>query len=135
MPRNPKLKSREGSRRKEVPYTMPLPDGRTLLVLVPAPWTETDQSGELAFKPDAVRLLDRVRTLAIRTPKAPTPGFILTLREALGLTQRELGERVGVDKMTVSRWERGTVRPSAAAVRALDRLRRQAARHGVVIAA
>ncbi|MFN0012213.1 MAG: helix-turn-helix domain-containing protein [Phycisphaerales bacterium] len=58
-----------------------------------------------------------------------------TLREALGLTQAQLSERLGVDSMTVSRWERGTVKPSPAAVKALDKLRRDAGRRGTVIAA
>jgi DNA-binding transcriptional regulator YiaG len=121
--------------RDDVPYTMRLPDGRTLFILIPARWCELDVSGEVAFKPDAVRLLDRVRVMAMRTPRSPTPGLILTLREALGLTQTQLGDRIGVDKMTVARWEWGKVRPSAAAMKALDKIRREAARKGVVVAA
>lgn len=31
-------------------------------------------------------------------------------RHALGLSQQKLAERLGVAKMTVSRWERGTLR-------------------------
>jgi DNA-binding transcriptional regulator YiaG len=94
-----------------------------------------DVTGELLFKPEAVRFLDRVRVLAMRVPKSPTPGFILTLREALGLTQVEYAARLGVDSMTVSRWERGAIKPGPAAIRALDKLRRESARRGVVIAA
>lgn len=135
----PKKRTKNGGAgrtiRDDVPYTMRLPDGRTLFVLIPARWCELDVSREIAFKPDAVRLLDRVRVMAMRMPKAPTSGFILTLREALGLTQTALAERVGVDKMTVARWEWGKVEPSAPAVKALDRLRREAARRGIVIAA
>lgn len=119
----------------DVPYTAKLPDGRTLFVLVPAKWCEQDATGEVLFKPPAIRLLDRVQAMAMRTPAAPTPGYILSLREALGLTQVEFGARLGVDSMTVSRWERGAVRPGPAAVKALERLRRAAGRRGTVIAA
>jgi DNA-binding transcriptional regulator YiaG len=121
--------------RDDVPFTAKLPDGRTLFVLVPAKWCELDVTGEVLFTPDAARFIDRVQALAMRTPKAPTPGYIRTVREALGMTQVELAERVGVDSMTVSRWERGTVRPSPAAAKALDRLRRRAGRRGVSFAA
>lgn len=119
----------------DVPYTMRLPDGRTLLVLLRREWCSLDVTGELLFKPAAVRFLDRLRAMTMDIPKAPSPGFILTLREALGLTQAQLGERIGVDPMTVSRWERGSVRPGPAALRALDKLRRDAGRRGTVIAA
>lgn len=120
---------------EDVPFTAKLPDGRTLFVLVPAKWCELDVGGEVLFKPEAIRLLDRVQALALRTPKAPTPGYIRTLREALGLTQAALAERLGVDAMTVSRWERGTVKPRASAVKAMDKLRRESGRRGVTIAA
>ena len=120
----------------DVPHTMKLPDGRTLYVEVPGRWTTTDKSGEIAFLPEAVRFLDRIRAMATRLDAqggCPSPGFITSLREALGLTQQEMAERIGVDKMTVSRWERGTLRPSPESLAALERLRRQAARRGVLI--
>lgn len=120
---------------QDVPYTMRLPSGRTLLVLIPAQWCETDPSGATAFKPEAVRLLDRIRVTVTSLPHAPTPGYIRTLREALGLTQTQLAHRLGVDKMTVARWEWGKMKPSTAAVKALDKLRRDAGRRGTVIAA
>jgi transcriptional regulator with XRE-family HTH domain len=63
----------------------------------------------------------------------PSPGYITRLREGLGLTQKELGLRIGVDKMTVSRWERGTLRPSGESLAALEKARREAVRKGVAL--
>lgn len=40
-------------------------------------------------------------------------------RKSKGLTQRQLGDLVGVDTLTVSRWERGAVRPTIANLAAL----------------
>ncbi|MCK4661021.1 MAG: helix-turn-helix domain-containing protein [Phycisphaerae bacterium] len=122
--------------RPDHPYTMKLPDGRTLFVEIPGRWVTRDRSGKPAFSSPAVQFLDRVRVLAMpfgaqRT--APSPGYITTLREALGLTQKEMGERLGVDKMTVSRWERGTIRPRDDSLASLERLRRQTVRKGVTI--
>ncbi len=126
-------KPHESLSRPDVPYTMKLPDGRTLFVEVPGRWTRTDRSGETAFLPEGVRFLDRVRTLATKLQRPPSPGFLRTLREALGLTQVEMGERVGVDSMTVSRWERGALRPGESSLEALEGLRRAAVRKGVVL--
>jgi len=117
MTTQPKRKWRRGRPRAEqlsnpdLPYTMKLPDGRTLYV----------------------DFLDRVRALAIKLDRPPSPGYITALREALGLTQQEFGERVGVDKMTVSRWERGALRPSDESLEAIENLRRQTVRHSVTI--
>jgi hypothetical protein len=119
----------------DVPYTMRLPDDRTVFVLVPGQWCGRDRDGEITFKPEAVRFLDRVLVMAMKVPKAPTPGFIRTMRHALGLGQREFGERVGVDKMTVYRWERGTVKPGPDALKGLERLRKEVGRKGIILAA
>jgi len=112
---------------------MKLPDGRTLYIEVPGRWTSTDRSGETTFLPEAVRFLDQVRVLAMKPVRKPGPGYITTLREALGLTQAELGKRLGVDKMSVSRWERGVIRPSSESLGALETLRREAVRKGVLL--
>ena len=122
--------------RPDYPFTAKLPDGRTLFVSIPGRWTTTDRSGETVFLPPAVRFIDRICALAMSLDDAkrpPSPGFVTTLREALGLTQAEFGARIGVDKMTVSRWERGTLRPSAASLAAMERIRAEAVRKGVVI--
>jgi len=42
-------------------------------------------------------------------------------RVRLGLTQRQVADRVGVDPVTISRWERGVSAPhSPAIIRALE---------------
>jgi transcriptional regulator with XRE-family HTH domain len=45
-------------------------------------------------------------------------GRLRTARRSAGLTQKQLAEAVGVESITVSRWERGVTSPS------LSRLRR-----------
>lgn len=120
---------------EDFPFTLRLPDGRTLFVLVPAKLCERDVSGEVVFLPDALRFIDRIQSLAMRTPDRPTPSYIRTLREALGLTQAGLAARLGVNKMTVARWEWGKSHPAPEAVRSLDALRRAASRRGIVLAA
>ncbi len=118
---------------RRMPYTMRLPDRRTLYVEVPGRWVTKDRGGEMAFLPEGVRFLDRVRALAVKLDRAPSPGYILTLREALGLTQREMGDRLGVDPLTVSRWERGEVRPRKKSLATLEKVRREAVKKGVVL--
>jgi hypothetical protein len=119
----------------DLPYTMKLPDGRTLYVEVPGRWVTIDRDGSSAFLPGGVAFLDRLRALAIKLDRPPGPGFITALREALGLTQKEFGKQLGVDKMTVSRWERGTLRPSDESLAVIEELRRRAVRRGVTIPA
>lgn len=52
----------------------------------------------------------------------PTPAEIRALRTRLGLTQAELGERLGVSFASINRWENGQARPSALAVAKLAEL-------------
>lgn len=42
-----------------------------------------------------------------------TPRLVLRARRLQGLTQEQFGQRLGVEASTVSRWERGKMRPSA----------------------
>lgn len=122
--------------RLDFPYTMRLPDGRTVCVEVPGRWVTAERDGTPAFLPDGVAFLDRVRALFLSVlDRPPSPGYITRLREGLGLTQRTFGERIGVDKMTVSRWERGTMRPSEEALRVIEKLRKDAVRRGVALPA
>jgi len=50
---------------------------------------------------------------------------IKTLRKKLKLTQKGLAEQVGVDQVTVNRWENEARKPSRMAVRQLERLMRK----------
>lgn len=47
---------------------------------------------------------------------------IADLRQALQLTQTELADQMGVTAMTVSRWERGLVEPTASGYISLGNL-------------
>lgn len=114
-------------------FTMKIPDGRTLAVAIPGRWTADDRDGSILLLPEAVKFLDRLQALAMRTNPAPTPGYITSLREALGMTQTEFGKRIGVAEMTVSRWERGEVRPGAESVAAIEKLRGEQLAKGVIL--
>lgn len=48
--------------------------------------------------------------------------FITELRKEQGLTQEQLGEKIGVTNKTISRWETGTYLPPADALLALSEL-------------
>lgn len=57
-----------------------------------------------------------IAAMAVRIgPKKPVRVYLAAWREELGLTQQELGDRIGkgIDKGTVSRWERSKRIPSA----------------------
>jgi DNA-binding transcriptional regulator YiaG len=82
--------------------------------------------------PPAVRAIDRLRALFTAQPRI-TPGFIISLRETLGLTQEQFAGKLGVAKMTVSRWECGRMRPGPAMVAAILDMRARARRRGVKI--
>jgi DNA-binding XRE family transcriptional regulator len=106
-------------------------DGRTVAVDIPGSMIVRDRDGEVAFTPDGVRFLDHLRALFMPLDRAPSPAFIRRLREALGMSQQVFGDRVGVDKLTVARWEWGKLKPSKESIRAIQKIRAQAIRRGV----
>jgi DNA-binding transcriptional regulator YiaG len=118
-----------------VPYTMKLADGRVVYIELPRRWVTRERGGEMALSPQAVAFLDKLRALSARLTDAPSPGFLASLRAGLGMTQKSMGQAIGVDRLTVSRWERGELRPSSASLTALERLRQKAVRRGVTLAA
>jgi DNA-binding XRE family transcriptional regulator len=106
----------------DLPYVVPFGEHGMLAISLRAAWLKPDRSGRPLLLPPAVRALDRLRAV-FTAQENPTPGFIISLREALGLTQDQFGRKLGVAKMTVSRWECGRMRPSpsmTAAIRALQ---------------
>jgi transcriptional regulator with XRE-family HTH domain len=56
--------------------------------------------------------------MTVGTESAGLGARLRTARRSAGLTQRQLAEAIGVESITVSRWERGVTTPS------LPRLRR-----------
>ena len=49
-------------------------------------------------------------------------GRLRTARRSVGLTQKQLAEELGVESITVSRWERGVTAPSLARLRRVAEL-------------
>jgi DNA-binding transcriptional regulator YiaG len=117
------------------PVTIRLNDQRTLFVELPQSMIRRDRDGSIGYTLEGVRFMDKLRALAMEVPPEPSPGHIAALRDALGMTQKTFGEKLGVDKLTVSRWERGDVKPSPESAKRLKAIRRDAARKGVIVAA
>ena len=116
----------------DLPYVVSFGEGGLLAINLKAAWLKPDRSGQPLLLPPAVRALDRLRAV-FTVQEMLTPGFITSLREAMGLTQSEFGEKVGVSKITVSRWECGRIRPGPAMASALLKLQVKARREGVKI--
>jgi len=115
-----------------LPYIVSFGEDAMLAISLRAAWVKADRSGEPLLLPPAVRALDRLRAVFTAQAKI-TPGFIISLREAMNLTQEQFGRKLGVTKMTVSRWECGRMRPSAAIAAAIRNLQAHAQHEGVKI--
>ena len=116
----------------DLPYVVSFGEGGLLAINLKAAWLKPDRSGQPLLLPPAVRALDRLRAVFTAQERL-TPGFIASLREAMGLTQSEFGEKVGVSKITVSRWECGRMRAAPAMARAILKLQAEARQDGVKI--
>lgn len=116
----------------DLPYVISLGEGRMLAISLQAAWLKPDRTGQPLLLPPAVRALDRLRAV-LADPEKITPGFIISLRQGMGLTQAGLGKKLSVSKMTVSRWECGRMRPGRAAAEQILKLQAQARRKGVKI--
>ncbi|MDP9172676.1 MAG: helix-turn-helix domain-containing protein [Planctomycetota bacterium] len=116
----------------DLPYIVSFGENGMLAISLRAAWVKADRLGRPLLLPPAVRALDRLRAV-FTAREILTPGFIISLREALGLTQEQFGRKLGVTKMTVSRWECGRMRPGSLMVAAIRRVQGQARRKGVRI--
>ncbi|MWJ18488.1 XRE family transcriptional regulator [Clavibacter michiganensis subsp. michiganensis] len=47
----------------------------------------------------------------VASRRLPTPALARAIRETAGVSQARIAEELGVTRMAVSRWERGTRRP------------------------
>ena len=88
------------------PVALCLEDGRTLFVELPARLVRHDRDGTVGYTTEGIRRLDQLRALATQMGPRPTPGHIAALRGALGFTQKQFSEKIGVDKLTVSEYRR-----------------------------
>jgi DNA-binding transcriptional regulator YiaG len=116
----------------DLPYAIPLGENRILGITLRANWLKADRSGQPLLLPRAVRAIDRLRAI-FASQQMLTAGFITTMREAMGLTQNEFGRKLGVSKMTVSRWECGKMKPGPATARAIRQLQVKIRYEGVNI--
>jgi len=71
-------------------------------------WERDQRRPAIKFMPGVLMLLGPD---TFEPPKS-LPGRLLSARQLLGLSQADLAEKIGVDRGTVSDWERG-VRPPA----------------------
>lgn len=116
------------------PYVTKLPDGRYLAVELPEGSAQLDPlTGEVVLHPPAIHLLDRLRVLLSPLPSSATAARLRTLRQALGMGRDELADKLGVEVRQVTAWESGRARPTAKQLASLDRLRKRAARSGVLM--
>ena len=77
------------------------------------------------------RSLDRLAALEAAVAAgeiSPWPERVRAIREALGLTQEALAQRIKVRTETVSRWESGAMTPNASSASALEALERRRSR-------
>lgn len=91
------------------------------------------ETGELSYTGTAMRKLDRLRAVVQDVTASSAPGHIASLRDALGMTQQQFATRLKVTSQTVSRWERGEVRPNERALAAMRRLQAAARRNGIAV--
>ena len=59
-----------------------------------------------------------------------TPKRIVRIREALGLTQQQLADRLGAQQPTVARWETGANQPKGAYLKLLRELEERSVSKG-----
>jgi putative zinc finger/helix-turn-helix YgiT family protein len=90
-----------------------------------------DSCAEVFFAPGQSDALQRIASDIARVDMGLVPGAeIVQFRKALGLTQAELEEAIGVPAKTVARWEIGSVLQS----RAADRFLRLLMAHPALVA-
>lgn len=97
------------------------------------PMRRDPRTGELSYTLEAMRTFDRLRGLLKDLTREPTGGQIRRLRETLGMTQIAFGNELKVTSQTVSRWERGEVKPSGDTMVRLRCLQSRALRDGLAI--
>ena len=114
----------------DVPYSIALGDGSRLAIALPAEWTKLDRDGTTLLLPHAIRMIDRLRAL-FAAASHPTPGSIVSLREALAQSPNEFSESLGHSPVMLAELEQGTRSATEIEADAIRRLATAAARVGV----
>lgn len=83
------------------------------------------ESPESGPKPDLTSMCD-IANIAHMTQQRSFPTILRSIRTALGLTQTQLAERLGVSFATVNRWEGGSTQPQKAAREVIAALAQEA---------
>jgi len=82
-------------------------------------WENNRSSPSLYFLPKVIKFLgynpykDKPKTLGEK---------LLSYRKNLGMTQKELAQKLGVDPSTLARWERSEGRPSRRSLGAINKI-------------
>ena len=105
------LRERGIPTRVEMPVVIPTPDGKgiaeTIMVEVDA--LKDPKDGEIYLNGAVLEELDRIKA---RHMGILLPSEIHELRTRLGMTQKEMGDLLGVAEKSYSRWETGRERLS-----------------------
>ena len=116
------------------PYVARLPDGRYFAVEFPPGSAETDPlTGEVILQPPAIHLLDRLRALLSPVPANATPARLRTLRDALGLGRDDLAAMLHLEAVDLEALESGKSKPTLEQLTALEQIRQQSVRAGVLL--
>jgi DNA-binding transcriptional regulator YiaG len=95
----------------EMPVHIPTADGKkvaeTIMVKVPA--LKDPVTGEVYLTGEALQILDKAKA---RRMGVLLPMEIKTLRNQLGLSQKEMSSLLEIGEKTYTRWETGRERPS-----------------------
>jgi putative zinc finger/helix-turn-helix YgiT family protein len=94
------LELKRGTYRFEPPAIIP----GGAMVLQDGEWEECENCGHQLLSPELNR---KLQALSIQRQGLLPPAQIKAIREKLGLTQREMADRLGVGDKTYTRWESG----------------------------
>ncbi len=105
------MKTDEVQEFTDFPVQIPAVDGNGVVetVTIKVPVERDTATGELLLTPEALELIEatQARYMGLLTPEE-----IKSLREQLGLTQREIAELLQAGEKSYTRWESGRARPS-----------------------
>lgn len=113
-----------------------LPDGRYFTIELPEGFTERDAvTNELILQPQAIHLLDRLRSLLSPLSHVVTSGRLRLLRESLNWSVEDLAKELQEDPSSVRAWEANQGKPGDEQRAKLEAVRTRITRSGVLLSA